>query len=371
VFVLDRSTGESLFPTEERRVPASDIPGETASASQLFPVKPQPFARQRLTDELITRRRPAATSEIRARVARLRNDGQFVPGSREGTVIFPGFDGGAEWGGAAFDPVSRRLYVNANEMAWVLTMVERPRDAGNSGREVYLRECAACHGADRAGQPPQFPALNDLRGRYTETELFTLLLAGSGRMPSFARLDWTRLNALADYILNDRDTKLDARTASTATTDSQPPYITDGFHKLLDADGFPGIEPPWGTLSAIDLDTGEYAWKIPLGEYPELVQHGRTTTGSENYGGPVVTAGGVLFIGATVRDRKFRAFDARTGDLLWQTTMDAGAIATPAVYESAGREFVVIAIGGGREDGAAPHASYVAFGLPRADGEAH
>ena len=189
------------------------------------------------------------------------------------------FDGGAEWGGAAFDR-SRRLYVNANEMPWVLTMVERPRDAGSSGREVYQRECAACHGADRKGQPPQFPALTDLRGRYTETELFTLLMSGSGRMPSFARLDWSRLNSLADYILNDRSTAVVASSPSNAAADAVPPFITDGFHKLLDPDGYPGIEPPWGTLSAIDLDTGDYAWKVPIGEYPELASRG-ATTGSE------------------------------------------------------------------------------------------
>ena len=141
------------------------------------------------------------------------------------------------------------------------------------------------------------------------------------------------------------------------------PYLSDGYVKFLDAEGYPAVSPPWGTLNAINLSTGEYAWTIPFGEYPELAAKGLTNTGTENYGGPVVTAGGVLFIGATNYDKKFRAFDKKTGELLWETTLPFAGNATPSVYEVNGRQFVVIAAGGGKSK-EPPGARYVAFALP-------
>jgi quinoprotein glucose dehydrogenase len=122
--------------------------------------------------------------------------------------------------------------------------------------------------------------------------------------------------------------------------------------------------PPWGTLSAINLDTGEYAWQVPLGEYPELVRQGVKDTGSENYGGPIVTAGGLVFIAATNHDRKMRAFDKANGALLWEATLPSSGNATPATYEVNGRQFVVIAAGGGKSPAGGPGGVYVAFALP-------
>jgi quinoprotein glucose dehydrogenase len=154
---------------------------------------------------------------------------------------------------------------------------------------------------------------------------------------------------------------------ATASTQGASPieqkYQTDGYNKFLDPDGYPGISPPWGTLNAINLDTGEYAWKIPFGEFPELAAKGFGNTGTENYGGPVVTAGGLLFIGATNHDRKFRAYDKLHGKLLWETELPAAGNATPAVYEVNGKQFVVIAAGGGKS-GAPSGGKYVAFALP-------
>ena len=144
-------------------------------------------------------------------------------------------------------------------------------------------------------------------------------------------------------------------------------YRFTGFKKFLDAEGYPAIAPPWGTLNAIDLNTGDYAWTIPLGEYPELAAQGLANTGSENYGGPLVTAGGVVFIGATNFDRKFHAFDSRSGKLLWDTTLPFSGNATPITYEAGGRQFVVIAAGGRNRPGT-PQVSggvYVAFALPK------
>jgi quinoprotein glucose dehydrogenase len=146
---------------------------------------------------------------------------------------------------------------------------------------------------------------------------------------------------------------------------SAPDYTFTGYRKFLDPDGYPAIAPPWGTLNAIHLKTGKYLWKIPLGEYPELAASGMKNTGSETYGGPIVTAGGVLFIGATVYDRKFRAFDTRNGKLLWETVLPFAGIATPSTYMVGGRQYVVIAASGGRDPKGPVGGQYVAFALPR------
>jgi quinoprotein glucose dehydrogenase len=366
VYLLDREKGEPLFPIEYRKVPPSDLAGEVTAATQPFPTRPAPFARQILTEDMLTRRTPEAHEAARKRFATLRSGGQFVPGSRQGTVIFPGYDGGAEWGGSAFDPETSLLYVNANEMAWILTMVPPPRGPRNrtriSGAQLYARECASCHGADRRGAPPEFPSLVAVDDRYTPSEIHTLLSEGSGRMPSYARLGKDERWAIIDYVLTGEDTVVRAKHRR-APMDMK--YLSDGYKKFLDAEGYPAIAPPWGTLNAIDLGTGEYAWTIPLGSYPELAAQGMADTGSENYGGPVVTAGGLVFIAATSFDRKIRAFDKAKGTLLWESTLPAAGNATPAVYEAGGRQFMVIAAGGGKSKDP-PGGRYVAYALPDA-----
>jgi quinoprotein glucose dehydrogenase len=143
------------------------------------------------------------------------------------------------------------------------------------------------------------------------------------------------------------------------------PMHFSGYHKFYDQDGYPATAPPWGTLNAIDMNTGQYLWKIPLGEYPELAAKGLKNTGTENYGGPVTTASGLLFIGATIFDRKFRAFDSATGRLLWEGALPYGGIATPATYMAGGRQYVVIAASGGRDRKGPQGAAYVAFALPQ------
>jgi quinoprotein glucose dehydrogenase len=141
-------------------------------------------------------------------------------------------------------------------------------------------------------------------------------------------------------------------------------YRFTGYHKFLDPEGYPAVAPPWGTLNAINLNNGEYVWKIPFGEYPELAAKGMKNTGTENYGGPIVTAGGLLFIGATNFDKKFRAYDKSTGELLWQETLAFSGNATPVTYEVNGRQFVVIAAGGDKDPKSPSGGVYVAFALP-------
>jgi quinoprotein glucose dehydrogenase len=363
VFVFERATGKPLFPLEYREVQRSEVDGEVTAATQPFPLKPPPFARQMLTEDTLTRRTPEAHEAALAQFKKIRSAGQFVPPSFEGTAIFPGFDGGGEWGGAAFDPAAGLLYVNANEMAWILRLVERPKTEGRtSGRELYLANCASCHRQDLRGSPPDFPSLVSIGNRYSEPEVRTITREGRGRMPAFAQLSGPEMGALVHFLLTGDDTAVEAR-ASASPWPFGLKYTSDGYNKFLDPDGYPAVEPPWGTLNAINLDTGEIAWKIPFGEFPELVAKGIRNTGSENYGGPVVTAGGLLFIGATDHDRKFHAYDKATGKLLWETTLPAGGNATPATYEVAGRQFVVIAAGGGKS-GRPSGGSYVAFAIP-------
>ena len=365
VFVFDRERGTPLFPIEYRPAPATDVEGERVASSQPFPLKPPPFARQRLTEEMVTRRTPEAHKAVLEQLRGLRNEGPFTPPSLQGTVIFPGFDGGANWGGAAFDPETGLLYVNANEMAWILQLVERSRsDQPYGGRQLYLDRCAGCHRADLRGTPPEFPSLLHLRNRSTEPEIVRMILEGGGRMPTFHQLEQDELQAVARYLLKGEDTPLSRK--GRKARDAVLRYRHAGYVKLLDPDGYPGTEPPWGTLTAIDLDRGEITWQIPFGEFPELAAQGLRNTGTENYGGPVVTAGGLVFIGATNHDSRFRAFDKATGRLLWETGLPAGGNATPAVYQVGGRQFVVIAAGGGKS-GAPSGGSYLAFSLP--DGE--
>lgn len=362
VYVFNRVTGEPLFPIVERPVPPSPIPGEYTSPTQPFPLLPKPFARQQITADDVTDRTPEAARAMAERLSQFEATGLFAPPSFGGTLITPGTDGGAEWGGAAFDPETAMLYVNSNEKPSILQLGKRSTSAVASGRAIYQSECAACHGSKREGMPPEFPSLIGIGDRLTKFDVFRMIARGGGRMPGFAHLGNEGIGAVADYIVYDRDTAL---THAVGPRSDAAAYTFAGYGKFADADSYPGLRPPWGTLSAIDLNSGAYAWRQPFGEYPELVAKGIRNTGSDNYGGGVVTAGGLLFIGATTDDRKFRAYDKRTGKLLWETTLPAAGNATPAVYEAKGRQFVVIAAGGGKAGGAnLPGGSFIAFALP-------
>jgi quinoprotein glucose dehydrogenase len=362
VYLFDRSNGKPLFPVEYRKYPSSTVPGEVTAETQPLPVRPAPFARQVLSEDMLTSRTPEAHEWALERFRNLRSGGQFVPLSvGTDTVIFPGFDGGAEWGGSAFDPETGLFYVNANDLPWTSSLAEDK--GGHSGREVYLTNCAVCHGDNLAGAPPQIPSLVGIGDKRQPAELSAIIRQGAGRMPSSPNLTRPDLSALIEYLVTSENKGLAPETSA-----SKPPkYRFTGYHKFLDPDGYPAVVPPWGTLNAINLNTGEHAWKIPLGEYPELVAQGLKDTGTENYGGPIVTAGGLLFIAATNYDRKFRAFDKLTGKLLWETTLPMAGNATPATYGVGGRQFVVIyATGGKHRPGEPSGGIYVAFALPNA-----
>ncbi len=473
LFLFDRTNGKPLFPIEERSYPASKIPGEVTAPTQPVPIAPEPFARQLLTEDLLTQRTPAAHAWAVQEFSTYLSEGQFVPTALDKeTVVFPCFLGGAEWGGPAVDPKRGIIFINSNEWACVVALTEN-KPARSTGERTYHNQCSVCHNDDRKGSPPTYPSLVDVGKRLTQSQIEATILQGKGRMPAFPNLKGDYLQSLVQFVRNGAESgsKGDAENAQKVENDAtrvpagspdtapesagvnlyaskcatchgdhregKPPafpalagvvsrlstrqiqdriqqgkglmpgfpglagreldgllaylataqnaidpdpdhdaiysataegapmkYRITGSRDFLDPDGYPAIEPPWGTLNAIDLNTGKYLWKIPLGEYPDLASKGLTNTGTENYGGPIVTAGNVLFIGATVYDKKFRAFDSLTGQLLWETVLPNAAVATPATYMIDGKQYVVVAAGGGKDPKASSGSVYIAFALP-------
>jgi quinoprotein glucose dehydrogenase len=371
LFVFDRTNGKSLFPIEERPALPSDIPGEVAARTQPYPLAPEPFAPQTVTEANLTTRTPEAHAWAVERLKELRNDGPYVPLSLgKDTLITPSFEGGGEWGGPAVDSATGILYINANNYASMATLISSASDL--PGRATYLAQCSVCHGDHRQGDPPSFPTLNHITKRLTSAQIAATIHTGKGRMPPFP-IQGKQLSDLLTYLETPSDAALeraaneDQSGAARPSEAKQKPaqYAMTGYRRFVDPDGYPATATPWGTLNALDLSTGKYLWKKPLGEYPELAAKGVAPTGSENYGGAVVTAGGLLFIAATNFDHKIRAFDKTTGKLLWESTLPFAGNATPAVYMVKGRQYVVIASGGSHQNPRGPIGGiYIAFALP-------
>ncbi len=342
LYLFDRDSGESLYPIEEVPVPASVMPNEVAAKFQ--PVSTVAFTRQQFE---ITQRSDAATRFVAEQVESWDQRPWAPP--RIGTVLlYPWYDGGAEWGGSAFDPATRRLILNANDAAGVLELSEVP--IGFSNYAVYAKHCGSCHGLQREGTDAG-PPLTDVVARLGAGKVFEVVANGVGRMPGFAHLTDAERRGVYRYLV--------AEEPIADEPTSEVDYILAGYVNVKDHEGLPGNSPPWGTLNSIDLATGELVWQIPFGNY---LTHPDLNYGAINYGGPVVTKSGLVFIAATP-DKLFKAYDAATGAELWRTELSAAGFATPAVYSVDGKQYVAIAAGGGRL-GPPSGSEYYAYTLP-------
>lgn len=364
-FVLDRDTGEPLFPVHEVPVPPSRVPGEEAFPTQPVPLKPMPLVRQHLTEADLTNITPEAREFVLKQFRKYESGPLYTPISLQGTITTPGHLGGSEWHGGSFDPLLNVLYVNTNELPTINRLRpihDRPLPNGlaltpaQHGRQIYEKTCASCHGAERLGTPPLVPSL--VRLQKSDEEARAIIVQGRNSMPAFNRLRAGETDALMAYLKS-----APGEVAGVVSADAPDRYTMDGYPLFTDLDGYPGISPPWGTLNAVDLAKGEILWKVPLGEFPRLVAKGIRNTGTPNFGGTVATAGGVIFIAATA-DEKFRAFEKHSGRVLWEYQLPAGGYATPSIYLLDGRQYVVIAAGGSGKNATKSGDSIIAFALP-------
>ncbi|MBC7566300.1 MAG: PQQ-binding-like beta-propeller repeat protein [Pedobacter sp.] len=364
VFLFDRETGMPLFPIDEKPFPASTLPGEQTWPTQPIPQLPAPFARQTVTEAEIS----TIAENRKELLETFRNSekGLYQPLNLTPTVVLPGADGGAEWGGAAADP-DGILYVNANEMPWLFSLSPTQDPATISknltpGHLLYINNCITCHGPELKGNSASgFPSLINIKAKLSRKGMSSLLTSGRGMMPGFSNISELQKQNLIDFLYREEKVEATSMIARDKNRNFKVKYKFNGYDKFLDNNGYPAITPPWGTLTAIDMNTGKHLWQKTLGEFKELTAKGIAQTGTENYGGPAVTAGGLLFIAAT-KDGMFRAYNKKTGELLFETELPAAGFATPSTYQVKGKQYIVIACGGNKL-GTKSGDSYVAFAL--------
>lgn len=371
VFVLDRDTGEPIYPVEERKVPASNMPGEKAWPTQPFPLKPKAFVKQFMTEDDLNHYSDEDHKAILEQFRSVRYEGLFTPPDLKGTLSLPASRGGANWGGAAYDPITAYLYIRGNNLPEIQTIVDldkhfaaRNNSIYENGRVVYMQHCSSCHGGDKKGVPPTFPSLVDLKDKMEEKEALEKVRMGGGAMPGYKGvLTADEEQAIMAYLYD----KTGSQTAQA--TQEQPKEketntirygnIT-GYRTWSGPSGNPAMKDPWGTLNALNLSTGEYEWQIPLGNDEKLQEKDGPITGLLGRSGPMVTAGGLVFISGA-EDKKLWAFDKRTGKKVWETELPAANNANVCSYYVNGKQYVALSVGGTKEN---PAGSIMAFKLP-------
>jgi len=359
IFVFDRVTGKPLFPIKETAFPLDGVPGEKVHISQPIPTLPIPFTRQSFTEKNLNTF-VADRDSLTKLIQKARTGSAYIPIGFDMTIFYPGTDGGAQWGGAAADPEGI-LYIPAKEIPVYTSLIKKEttnKKNGTNGPKLYQLNCAACHGADKTGNHDgSYPSLVNIEKRLNEKQVQQLLQTGRGMMPAFSHISQTERNAVVDFIFNKNTGK-----EIISTQKSDVPYQHTGYNRWYDRNGYPISQPPWGTLTAVDINTGQHKWQVPLGEYKELTAKGIPPTGTDNYGGPLVTASGLIFIAAS-KDEQFRAIDKQTGKTLWTFKLPAAGYASPSTYSVEGKQYVVIACGGGKLNTKSGD-QFVAFALP-------
>lgn len=360
VYLLDRDSGEPIFPIEEVPVPASDIPGEQAYPTQPRVTLPEPFVRQSFSEQDLSDINPAAHEHVKKLFSQARDFAYMRAPGLQPMVLSPGFYGGANWGGGAYDPATNLYYINATEAPHLIHIEAVEVDKGSTlgvGEFIFRKQCSGCHGLDLQGFYPYAPALTGLAGRLDKKDAIATVTEGKGRMMPFGHLPRHELDAVVEYVY----ARGEGPITQTAAGEKETAYVFAGYNDFMDERYYPAIKPPWGTLNAIDLASGKRVWQVTLGEYEQLSKEGVPPTGTRNYGGPVVTAGGLLIIAATA-DEKLRIFDKHSGELLWQYQLPAAGYATPSTYEVGGRQYIVVTCSGGKL-GTRTGDQYIAFAL--------
>ncbi len=360
--LLDRVSGKPIFPYRMRRAPASTLPGEITAPYQPDITLPEPFAAFEFKPENVTDRSVEARDSV-MKVVENATYGFYAPHELDKPTLFGSSRGGGEWTGVSIDMETGYMYVNSNHLASMITVVKntaRSRDDSQPlslGEIAYQKHCMACHGQNRrgVGTAPPLLALND---RYNDNTLRDTIRNGIATMPAVTQITDDEITHLLEFLMDREQAETD-----TGFSRDDLPYTFQGYRFLRDHEGYPGIKPPWGTLNCLDLNTGKIVWSVPLGEYPKLAEQGLKNTGSENFGGATVTAGGIVFCAGTA-DEKIRAFDKFTGEELWQAKLPWGGMAPPTTYKIDGKQYVVIAASGGGKVNTPQGDAYVAFALP-------
>ncbi|MCP4927095.1 MAG: PQQ-binding-like beta-propeller repeat protein [Gammaproteobacteria bacterium] len=358
-YVFNRVTGEPVFPIKETRVPQSRVPGEQSWPTQPLPELPLPFAQQVFDKNQLTDISPEAYAFVMQRFEKMGEHKAFTPLGFEESIVYPGFDGGASWGGGAFDPVNQTLFVNAMNYPSVSRIIAKEVNytPAGEGELLYQQVCTFCHLANRQGIQHFSPSLVKIGERFSRKTLRKIIAEGRGRMIGVP-LPEKSLASLIEYLLSaDSESRLEEEESRTGRIN----YLFGGYEDFTDQEGYPASKPPWGTLTAINLSSGTQVWQVVLGEHEELTKRGVPQTGTRNYGGPLVTAGGLVFIAAT-SDEMIRGFHSENGDLLWEAKLPAAGYATPVSYSVNGKQYIAIACGGGKL-GTVSGDAYVTFSL--------